>query len=226
MSFLEITPIYFSAGNYVLIKFNVICSSEQLTVIWQHMIPQHEIERENQQTPGDRLNRILDQAQFQKFRGRSVELFDFLNKHCPEDWDLKASTVRSWFSKSAPPMKKIILIIEILDKHYGFKGNPDLKAIQGWWKVGGADPFIKEEPSYQKKPDDENVKKLEFLLPSIILEQVGDDFSKLSSVDLDAIKDFTTDFLVAFSDESIKNCPDEYIKMAINHIHQKIVKQG
>ena len=182
------------------------------------MLPNREIERLEEQLPGERLNRILDQARFKRVRGRSVDLYEFLNKHCPDEWDLKLSTVRSWFSKSAPPMKKIIHIIELLDEHYGFTGNPELKAIQGWWKVGGPDPF----ENAGVKTSGENARKLDFLLPSLILDQIGDNFSKFSSAELDEVKDFAINFAMAFNDPNIRKCPEEYLKMAIIFALNKI----
>jgi hypothetical protein len=178
------------------------------------MINNLEDESENQQIAGDRLNKILDQAGFKRIRGRSADLFDFLNKHCPDEWDLKASTVRSWFHKSAPPMKKIVTIIELLDEYYGFKGNPELKTLQGWWKIGGDDPF---ENIVAPVSEREDVRKLEFLLPSIILEQIGDKFSDFRSAELEEVREFTMNFALAFSDPELTKCPDKYLKMAINH---------
>lgn len=91
--------------------------------------------------PGERLSRILDEAGFSRTRGRAADFFSFLDEMCPSDWSLRPSTVRSWFAKSSPPMKKAQLIVELIDQHYGFKTGIELKSISAWWKSGGNDPF-------------------------------------------------------------------------------------
>jgi hypothetical protein len=56
-------------------------------------------------TLGRRLNHILDNVGSKKGHGRLSEFHAFLQINL--DKELKYSTVRAWFDKSSPPMKKL-----------------------------------------------------------------------------------------------------------------------
>lgn len=191
------------------------------------LIEKNIINNDDQESPGDRLNKILDQCGFQPGRARTSGFHSFLEKN--EDWPLSLSAVRSWFGKTSPPMKKIVPIIELLETHYGFKGHYDLKQIEAWWKVGGTYPFQEKATLNQSvRPSVESSKeiarKLEFLVPSFILDEAGDDFNNFSSAELDKIKDFTMTFAMAFGDPKVNTCPEKYVRMAINYMLNNIDK--
>lgn len=171
--------------------------------------------------PGKRLSKILDESGFGSRRGRQTEFIEFLTRYAPVDWEIKAPTIHSWFTKSSPPMKKIIVIIDLLHEHYGLGTKGELKAIQAWWKVGGRSPFHTNQPV---APDNDQLRKLEFLLPSIILEEVGEEFSELGPEELNKIKTFTMDFAKSFANPGLHSCPKEYLTMAIRYINGEIKK--
>lgn len=172
------------------------------------------------ETPGERLNHILDNAEFKRGRGRPTEFHHFLKENAANAFeDLKYTTVRAWFSVNSPPMKKIIPIIECLDRVYGFKNlQNSIEEVKTWWKVGGYYPF----ETRIEVPSDVESKKLEFLLPSIILEEVGEDFQDLSTDSLEEIKSATLKFAIEFSDPTITTCPNDYLKMAISYFHKNL----
>lgn len=102
---------------------------------------------------GGRLNHILDQIGFREGRGRVSDLQKYLIRTRPEYFaNLKYTTVRSWLLESAPPMKKIEVIMDALQDNYEFKH--DISQIKNWWKLGGFYPFTKSSQTTDIPLDD------------------------------------------------------------------------
>jgi len=171
-------------------------------------------------TTGDRLNHLLDQIGFKSGRGRMAALQAFLIDKAPETFsDIKYTTVRSWFSDHAPPMKKINAIMEALENDYVF--NHDIDQIKTWWKLGAYYPFVGEDGQAQRtvkeleKVRSDEEERLQFLVMSLVKEEAGDNFSEIPGSELLEIKEKALDFARDFSDPFKVECPQEYLRMAI-----------
>lgn len=175
-------------------------------------------------TVGERLSHILDQIGFKHGRGRIQDFQAYLIDRKPESFsDLKYTTVRSWFHDSAPPMKKINIIIDALQEFYLFKN--DISQIKSWWKLGGYYPF-----SHDSKPTDVNEskslgeQKLQFIVMSMVTEEAGHDFNSLSGEQLIQIKEKAIQLAKDFVDPFITECPVEYMRIAVRDEISQIKK--
>lgn len=182
-------------------------------------------------SPGDRLNHILDKAGFRSGRGRVTEFQSYLAETSPELFkDLKYGTVKSWFQQATPTMRRIGSVLEAVEKNYPI--NQDISLIKTWWKVGGYYPFAKpvaappkfcvESPSPDNEEEDE---KLQFIAMSLVIDETGELFKTLSSKDLVRLKDKALRFAKEFADPSKSNCPSEYLRMVIKYELESI-KRG
>lgn len=172
------------------------------------------------ESPGDRLNHILDQIGFKQGRGRVADFQIYLTETSPDLFsDLKYTTVRSWFQDHAPPMRKIDAIIQALQKEYPF--HHDISQVKTWWKVGGFYPFISNtgEPTPTitdlQRDVKENEDKLQFVVMSLVTEETGEAFKSLSSHELVRLKDKAVKFAQEFADPFKTECPSDYLRMAI-----------
>jgi hypothetical protein len=171
-------------------------------------------------SPGDRLNHILDQIGFKQGRGRVTNFQNYLTSTSPDVFsDLKYTTVRSWFRDHAPPMQKIDGIVQSLQKEYVFRH--DISLVKTWWKVGGFYPFISEsgEPSptiidLQQDAID-NQEKVQFVVMHLVTEETGEAFNSLSSQDLIRLKNKAVKLAEEFADPFKTKCPTDYLRMAI-----------
>ena len=174
------------------------------------------------ESPGERLNHILDYIGFKQGRGRVAEFQNFLINTSPKTFeDLKYTTVRSWFQENAPPMRKIDAIMEALQKEYEFRHN--ISQIKTWWKLGGYYPFPSSfsgsAPTIDdlKEELDENDQKLQFQIMSLVTEETGENFANLSSHELYRIKEKAVTFATDYADPFKIVCPNEYIRLIIQH---------
>lgn len=172
------------------------------------------------ESPGERLNHLLDQIGFKQGRGRVADFQSYLTEKSPGLFsDLKYTTVRSWFQEHAPPMRKIDAVIQALQKEYPF--HHDISQIKTWWKVGGFYPFVNDSgdpsPSITDLQRDakDNEEKLQFVVMSLVTEETGELFKSLSSQDLVKLKDKVVKFAQEFADPFKTECPSEYLRMAI-----------
>lgn len=173
--------------------------------------------------PGERLAHILDQIGFKHGRGRIDDLHKFLVEKRPDVYaDLKYTTVRSWFHNSAPPMKKIDIIIEALQNDYVIQYN--ISQIKTWWKVGGYYPFATAIDSEKISDNSSNrggsvqpisEQKLQFIVMSLVTEETGDEFNELTGEQLVQIKEKAIQLAKDFADPFMIECPSEYMRMAI-----------
>lgn len=174
------------------------------------------------QTTGERLNHLLDQIGFKSGRGRMAAFQTFLSEQEPEVFsDLKYTTVRSWFQDHAPPMKKVDVVMQALEKEYVFRN--DVAQIKTWWKLGGFYPFVDEKghvkPTAEEllKTRSEDEEKLQFLVMSLVKEEAGDNFNEIPGSELIEIKEKAMDFARDFADPFKIECPQEYLRMVIRH---------
>lgn len=173
-------------------------------------------------SPGDRLNLILDQIGFKQGRGRVVDFQNYLMERFPKEFkELKYTTVRAWFQGHAPPMRKIDAIIDALQLEFEF--HHDISHIKTWWKVGGPCPFSDESSvelasihQLQEKRDAYQ-EKLSFIIMSIVTEETGEHFKSLSGSDLVRISDKTTAFAEDFLNPFSVECPDDYLRLVVRH---------
>jgi len=167
------------------------------------------------ESPGDRLNHILDQIKFKQGRGRVSEFKNYLAERLLDGAsDLKYTTVRSWFQEHAPPMRKIDDIMQALQQEYPFKH--DISQIKTWWKLGGLYPFVDYlNPNIAKIQQDKE--KLQFVVMSLVTEETGELFKSLSSENLINLKDKAVKFAEEFVDPFKNECPSEYLRMVIRY---------
>lgn len=176
-------------------------------------------EEETFSSSGERLSEILDKIGFKKGRGRVTEFHNFLKDKNPTEFeDLKYTAVRSWFQETTPPIKKIDTIISTLSIEFEIKY--DISQLKSWWKLGGKNPFTHTQleldsitRSVQEHKDNEE--KFQFIVMSLITEEIGQSFDQLSSDDLISIKEFALEFTKNFADPFKTECPHEYIRIAI-----------
>ena len=177
-------------------------------------------------TPGERLNYLLDQIGFKQGRGRVAEFQTFLMEQSPESFaDLKYTTVRSWFQEHAPAMRKIDAIMEALQTEYSI--NQNISQIKTWWKLGGYFPFAEQpdEAESIQKEIDETEQKLQFQIMSLVTEETGESFAKLSSRDLYRIKEKALTFATDYADPLKVVCPHDYIRLIIRNELDKLLKK-
>lgn len=156
---------------------------------------------------GERLNYLLDLIGFRVGRGRISEFQEYLIKKVPGLEDLKYSTVRSWFNAHSPPMKKVNLIVDALHSDYEFSVNVD--QIKVWWKLGGLSPF--DDSVVLESTSD----KLQFLVTSLVTEELRKDFNLLSRHELVELKNKATEFAEGFADPNIKDVPHDSLRTFI-----------
>lgn len=170
-------------------------------------------------SPGDRLNYLLDQIGFISGRGRVVAFQNYLIENAADMFeDLKYTTVRSWFQEHAPPMRKIDSIIEALQLNYPF--DVDKTSLKTWWKLGGEPPFATNNP--KDGLDKEFVEKLEFVVMSFIIEEAGESFSRLDTSELIHIKNSMVSFAKDYANPSKTKCPDDVMRCLIKSELSKI----
>ena len=158
-------------------------------------------------SPGERLTHLLDNVMFESGRGRTRALYNLLIESSIEDFsDLKFGTVRSWFHNHAPTMRKVSTIVELLSATYVFEQDKEQIAV--WWKVGGYYPFSSVSDSL-------DLQKLDFVITSLITDEVSESLQEIDASKLLAIKSMALDMCKAFSDPAISDCPVEYIKTFI-----------
>ena len=176
------------------------------------------------ETTGNRLSHILNQIGFKHGRGRIQDLQSYLIDIKPEIFsDLKYTTVRSWFHDSAPPMKKVDVIIEALQNDYLFQN--DISQIKTWWKVGGYYPFSHDSKPTALEPSNSiNEQKLQFIVMSIVTEETGKEFNELSGDELTQIKEKALQLVKDFIDPFVTVCPNEYMRMAVRDEMSQIKK--
>ena len=189
---------------------------------------EEQLEKNEFDTPGERLNHILDQIGFKKGRGRVTEFQAYLTSAAPDNFsDLKYSTVRSWFQYHAPPMRKIDVIIQLLQNDYPFQN--DISQIKTWWKVGGYYPFSTDDASSKSGSDAEFTEfeeKMQFISMSLVTEITGDNFSSLSSQDLIIIKDKVIEFAKDYADPYKTECPQKYLRLIIKEELNEIIEKN
>lgn len=160
---------------------------------------------------GDRLNHLLDLIGFRVGRGRVPEFQQYIRtKSIPGLQDLKYSTVRSWFSNNAPPMKKLNLIVDALHTDYEF--TESVEQIKVWWKLGGAYPF---KNNVHEEFEDISSDKLQFLITSMVTEACGEDFQTLSSTSLIDVKNKAIALARDFANPRKVEVPIEYLRVFI-----------
>lgn len=182
------------------------------------MATNRDVNTEAFNTPGERLHYLLDQIGFKQGRGRVAEFQSFLMEQSPEGLeDLKYTTVRSWFYEHAPAMRKIDAIIEALQKKYTI--NQNISQIKTWWKLGGYFPFPDQSAEAEniQKELYEKEQKLQFQIMSLVTEETGDRFAKLSGRDLLRIKEKALTFATDYADPSKVVCPHDYIRLVIQN---------
>lgn len=165
---------------------------------------------------GDRLNEVLDQIGFKKGRGRMADFQNYLMDKSPEIFsDLKYTTVRAWFLDSSPPMRKIDAIIKALQ--IDFELHHDIDLIKTWWKIGGSYPFTEKYKSLSVNNgmSKEELEKLEFVVMSLIVEQIGNSSRHFDTTDLIVIKNYIIKFAKDFADPEKAECPHELLKIVI-----------
>lgn len=182
-------------------------------------------------SPGDRLNLILDQIGFKQGRGRVIDFQNYLMERFPKEFrTLKYTTVRAWFQGHAPPMRKIDAIIDALQLEFQF--HHDISHIKTWWKVGGPCPFNDETSEelasiHQLQQKRRAVQeKLSFIIMSIVTEETGEHFKSLSASDLIHISDKATTFAEDFLNPFTIECPDEYLRLVVRHELSEILNRG
>ena len=154
--------------------------------------------------PGERLDHLLNQIGFAEGRGRTRSLFEFVSQNSTYDFsDLKFGTVRSWFHNHAPTMRKVNAIVDLLSEEYSFEIDKEQIAV--WWKVGGYYPF-------NAASDSLDIDKLDFVITSMISEEVKDSLQDIESSKLLKVKSQTLDMCKAFADPTVSECPTEFIK--------------
>jgi hypothetical protein len=169
-------------------------------------------------TPGKRLVHLLDQIGFQKDRGIITDLHTYLLNTQPDDFsDLSYGTVRAWFAENSPPMKRMSLVIEALRKNYPF--DYDIMHIKTWWKVGGFYPFMESSTDQALAELDNEARatfeKTKFVIMSLVTEECGESFEKLSADELKTISDAANQFVQDFTDPYQTTCPNRYIRAVI-----------
>lgn len=196
------------------------------------MDTENNITKQSFDSPGARLNHLLDQIGFRQGRGRSTELQSYLIKHSPDlfsDSNTKYTTVRSWLLDAAPSMRKIDAIIQALQKQYTI--DHDISQIKTWWKLGGLYPFssdLKEaRPSAPQLEQSakEYEEALQFIVMPLVAQETADFDKTLTSRDLMLIKDKVVKFGNDFADPFKTECPIEYLKMAVKHELSVILEQ-
>ena len=172
------------------------------------------------ESPGDRLNHLLDQIGFRQGRGRVTDLQSYLAEKSPDLFsDLKYTTVRSWFQEHAPPMVKVDAIIQALQKEYTF--HHDISQIKAWWKIGGFYPFT--DQSAGPKPDIDELKrdfekheeKLQYIIMALVAEETGECFHSLSIEDLLRLKEKAVLLAREYADPFKMECPSKYLRLVI-----------
>lgn len=165
---------------------------------------------------GERLSHLLDLIGFKVGRGRIPEFQTYLNnKQIPELSSLKYSTVRSWFSNHAPPMKKVNKIIDALNEDFDF--YCDLQQIKVWWKLGGISPFpvtVNTNSTNFNSSEDKRY-KLNFLITSMVKDESGESFDTISSNSLIAVKEKAIKLALEFADQYKKEVPHDYLRIFI-----------
>lgn len=176
----------------------------------------------NFDSPGSRLNHLLDQISFKKGRGRATDFQNYLIKACPSVFGaLKYTTAKSWFTHSAPPMGKISVIVDQLDQDYSFRY--DLSLIKTWWKLGGFYPF---GDSNAHQLSENYLEKLQYKVMALITEEAGDLFDNLTVDKLDVIKTNTIKFAHDFVDPAKNECPENYLRIMIKHFLKASAKDA
>jgi len=171
----------------------------------------------NMEESGERLGHILDQIGFRLGRGRIDDFHKFLVDKRPDLFgELKYTTVRSWFHNSAPPMVRVVAVIDALETEYRIQY--DLSQIKTWWKVGGFYPFVNSSNNVTTPTTSNNQicdQKLQFKIMALVTEEVADEFDALSGDQLIKIKEKAIQLANDFSNPSLVECPSEYIRMII-----------
>lgn len=200
-------PLKSTTFNKILVNINRL--SKRLQPI---MEANNVTETKYFKKPGERLNHILDKINFKKGRGRVSEFQEYLTNQSPE-WfsEIKYTTVRSWFSEHAPPMNKINAAIEALNKNNEIPY--DLSYIKTWWKVGGHYPF---EVNDNNQEASDFFEKLQYKIMALISLEVNS-IEDISVEKLNQVREQTLDFARSFKDPKIKECPESYLKILIQH---------
>lgn len=179
------------------------------------------------ETPGARLNHVLDKFGFKEGHGRVAEFHQFLIKESPENFlDLKYTTVRSWFDDHSPVMRKINFIVDALQKEYQRDFN--IRALKAWWKVGGQYPFIDGaiNSNIPNEIDQNQIGKLQFQISSLVTEEAGKNFDNLSAVDLNRLKDLAVNLAIGYGDPFKTECPDIYLRLIIRGALTKLCNEN
>lgn len=189
------------------------------------MIIKHEEKQKSFKSPGDRLEHLLSQIGFQTDRGIITDLHTYLTTSDPIHFsNLSYGTVRGWFADNAPPMKRIDLIIDALQKQYAF--DFDLVHIKTWWKVGGFYPFIETVPKEELAKLDSEARlkreKTAFVIMALVTEESGVAFDSLSADELKSISDVANQFVKDFTDPYQTSCPNHYLRAIIRDQLKKV----
>lgn len=180
-----------------------------------------EVEREFK-NPGDRLNQILDDIGFPDGHGRIKRFMSYIHKEDVGDGilkDIPYSTIRSWFSKQTPTMKKMGLIFDTLEMEYIFKH--DTERLKMWWKLGGEYPFqddINKNISSNSQLDilqKRREKKLTLDVMSLVTSGDLPGFDSVESDDVMKVVEKVVQFGRNFSNPAKIECPKEYMKLML-----------
>lgn len=173
----------------------------------------HENEIDFQKT-GTRFRHLLDAIGFKEGRGRINDFQEFLQKNLPDVFgDVPYTTVRSWFKDHSPPMKKVELIVETLDKEYSI--DYDLQKIKLWWKTGGSYPFTNECRKDFNDTADDYYEKQKLKIISLVHDECGSLFDDLSTEELVKIIEKINNFAEMFADPNVTNCPSSVFRLLI-----------
>lgn len=176
-------------------------------------------------SPGERLNHILDKVGFKGGHGRVAEFHLYLKETKCEDFgDLKYSTVRSWFDDHSPVMRKVNMVMEAIYKNY--PSNISITTLKTWWKVGGHYPFSNNVDDKKREAESEEMAKMDFFISSIVTEECRGIFENISASDLNSLKKMATELAEAFADPFQINCPERFLRLVIKGELVNFVEDG
>lgn len=177
----------------------------------------HSVTAKNLDTTGKRLNHLLDLIGFHPGHGRVKALYDYLCLDAEGAGldNVKYNTVRAWFEKHAPRMRKIDYIIDRLNADYIFRC--DIEQLKIWWKVGGVDPFQSTKRIDNSLYAQSDEQRMDFIVMAKIADVLGKELESTKTSDLVMIRDYTDEFVRDFSDPSSTDVPVEYIEAIVKY---------